>query len=243
MHISSPWVSAIAVAIGTIVGFILFANTRVHLPSSSSSTPLILNATQPVTHYVNSTQLAQMCLTACGAGGSCNQSPITGLTRCLTCGRAGDTISADTGACVNTADCVNWAWCTSAEATLSVRVQHLALVRVSYFGPGPLNFSYPLSVSRYNELQPFVPALAPTQAGVAQLLDLYVAGQLATGGGGANTVEYFDDEAGFWGSSLDLYKSVLPPLYGTGYIQVLKRKLCARAWKPSAGACIVPSQL
>jgi len=64
---------------------------------------------------------------------------------------------------------------------------------------------------------------------------------LTSGGGGANTVDYFDDQTGWWADNLDLYKAALPKLYGVGYIQVLKRKLCQRTWQSSAGICALPT--
>jgi hypothetical protein len=157
-------------------------------------------------------------------------------------------IDPESGACVNTGDCVNWAWCTAREGAI-LTANHSSLAYLSWVGPGPLNFTLdPVTqkfpVSLYPSLAPFVPLFAPTQAAVAALLDIYVSGQMASGGGGGNTVEYFTDSGAYWSTSsggLDLYKSVLPQLYGTGYIQVLKSKVCARTWTAANGTCAVPT--
>lgn len=244
----ASWLSAIAVSILTIVGFVLFANTRVHTSSSSASnlSPPSSNTTVPATSYVNSTQLSDACMQTCGgAGGVCTQSTVTGITRCSSCGGAPGVYSLNqaTGVCINTAECTTYPWCTAPEG-VQLSLNHTTLVYHSWFGPGPLNFTYPfLPTSRYSELTPFVPLFAADTTAVAALLNLYVAGQLATGGGGANTLDYFTDEGSYWsqtGGNLALYKSALPSLYGPGYIQVIKRKICRRTWLAVNGTCTVP---
>ena len=239
----SSWLSAVAVAICTVVGFVLFSNTRVHILSSGVSSTNTTVVSVSVSTYINSTQLAQACLVACGAGGSCSQNPLSGITDCLQCGGgAAFTIDPSTGACVNTADCANWAWCTAQEA-VTVTANHTSLVLHSWFGPGPMNFTYPFPVDRYSELAPFVPTFADSTTAVAALLDMYVSGQLALGGGGAYTVEYFTDQGSYWSlvasGGLQLYKAAVPGLY-VNYIKVLKSKVCARTWLATNGTCIVP---
>jgi len=75
-----------------------------------------------------------------------------------------------------------------------------------------------------------VPLFAASTTDVAALINVYVAGQLASGGGGASTNAYFTDQSSYWSlaDNLDLYKSALPSLYGPSYIQVLKSKVCQR---------------
>lgn len=242
---SSPiaaWLSACVVAACTITGFVLFSNMRSHalLPAATSTAPA--SPSDPPIVYVNTTQLAHVCIQACGVGGVCSQDTLTGITTCTACGGGpGYTVDPASGACANTAECTQYAWCTSAESTITVVPTHVRFARVSWFGPYALNFTLPpFPVSRYNELAPFVPLLADTAVEAAALLDVYVSGQLALGGGGANTVEYFDDQTGFWNTSLSLYKATVPSLYAS-YIGTLKRKLCARTWQALQGSCVVPN--
>ena len=190
-------------------------------------------------YTLNATQLADVFIAACGQGqgGNCVQNSVSGITTCSGCGFP-DTRDANTGACVDTSRCVTYPWCSSSEAHNVVVPTHNRFVRLSFFGPYALNFTYPYT--NLTALAQFVPLLAPNTTVAALLLNTYVAARIALGGGGADTTEYFDDGVSNWGSSLKVYLSVLPPSYGASYIQVLKKRLCAQTWQPSQGTCVVP---
>ncbi len=187
------------------------------------------------TSFTNATHLAAVCLAQCAAGGTCLQDSLTAVTTCLTCG-TGTSLNPLTGFCANTLECTLWPWCNTTEAS-TLTTAHIALVETAFFGPGPLNFTYPMT--NLSKSLPFVPYLGANTTDVTDLLNTFLTGR-NTLGPASGASPYFDDSAGFWGSSLAVYKSIVPSVYAS-YIYALKSRCCTRTWRALNGTCLPPA--
>lgn len=221
--------SAAALIFATSLGFGLFDayETVVPRPLPANSTTIIETTLKP-----NTTQLALTCLQQC-AGGTCSQDTLSGATTCLTC-PAGTSLEPLSGACLNTVECTTWPWCSTAEA-VPLRDAHIALVTTAYIGPGPSNYTYP--VTNLSSVAPFVPLFGDTNQAVVDLLNSYLLGR-RTLGVASGVGSYFDDQVGAW--SLSVYKSSIVPSVYVDYVLALKTRRCTRTWLPINGTCLAP---
>lgn len=226
-------VASAAVCTLFVVGSVLLASY-----DSPPSSPVDLAPSAATndtgTLFTNATHLAQVCLEQCGTGGVCEQDLVSAQTTCIVCG-PGTSMDPNTGRCINTLECATWPWCSGDEAAPLI-LAHNALALTAWTGPGPNNFTYP--ATNLTAALPFVPYLGATATDVVDLLNTYLTGRLTLGPAyGATT--YLDDSTGTWGSSLAVYKSIVPTVW-VDYILSLKTRCCTRVWRAVNGTCLPP---
>lgn len=237
---SSFVVSAVLVAY-MVVSTSLFASQQVLQPANPTNSTGSGGGggSSTTTITFNSTQLAQFCLDACGPGGVCNQSAVTGVTSCITCGQVGYTISPLTGQCMDTSTCTQSPWCSTTEAA-NLATTHTAFIRIAQNLTGNasvITIPYPEGTTR---TAPFIPLLGPNDASVVALLNQFLTAFQALGRGVSSTVpNFWNDQTGWWSTNLNAYRSAVPAAFAP-YITTMKSKMCTTTWVARAGACMPP---
>lgn len=225
-------VMASVVGVSLLIGLTVVSNESlpIALDTATNST-----ASAPEAVFTNSTHLAQVCVEQCGVGGVCEQDVHSAYTTCVVCG-PGTSLDPASGRCRNTLECDTWPWCSGAEADPLIEA-HSALVLTAWTGPGPNNFTYP--ATNLTAMLPFVPYIAATSTDALALLNQYLTGR-RTLGPAYGAMTYFDDSVGVWGTSLAVYKSIVPSVW-VDYVLALKTRCCTRTWQALNGTCLPPT--
>jgi hypothetical protein len=199
--------------------FFAFSAYRV----GTSSSPVALMP-MPMPVLANNTLARESaCLLACN-GGTCRQGDSGIVLQCLSC----PTNQSPIGARCFSASCTNVPWCSSMEA--STLIQLNANLNIA-------NMSSPLQSSR---VWTSILAFADAATATALIRELTKANaELRLIKSNALASSWYDDQRGWWGSSLSSYNGDLPVPLAT-FTSHMKRLVCARTWRLQASNCVPP---
>jgi len=216
----------------TLLGRIVITTTT----TTNNSTVALLLASN-----TTAVSLVDECLHQCG-GGACEQSALTGIvSRCLSCGLPGQVGET----CMVPPACTTKPFCTTVESLTRVLPVHNALVRAALEFFGSNSTIYPAYGGTPTDIQASSQYSVLTGQGVNStysitLLNLFLPAKVALLSipSSANPSPWFDDQGGWWSTSLDAYETAVD-IY-LPYVTSLKRVLCANTWQLQNVTCVKP---
>lgn len=193
----------------------------------------------------NATALAEACEAACGVGSTCDQTKANTVL-CTSCADGSTPLRSTCSS--KSSHCLATPWCSSVDAS-TVSTVHNALITaaveyarsqnqqdVGLYPTGDAGATAIMSSRFWSTLQAQVGSASDSIA----LVNLFVLGRMyiVAHNSTESAATWFNDQTGWWGSSLPSYEEDVSAPY-LDYIYAVKRRVCTRTWT-GAEACLPP---
>lgn len=199
-----------------------------HAAAAATASSTYANSTLQIN--VTSQFIRDRCDSTCGIGSVCQQDQYGMVQLCESCDSSHQL--SPSGVCRSNAACAAWPWCSTSDALVVLRL-HTILLSAQMSHIVTFNRTYVDSVDDSQQLAtsaqwPNITLLVPslTSHEAIQLITNFTQARSQVS---MEPNAWFNDETGWWNTSLTVYRNVLPTPY-VAYVTSIKHSVCTQTW-------------